>query len=50
MKTVATADDLVIMIKTESIAEAGYIANVELDKMSALANQNKIRFNKNYQK
>ena len=36
-KTVAFADDLVIMIKEDSITEAENIANVELSKISAWA-------------
>jgi len=44
-KAVAFADDLVIMIKAESIREAENIANVELSKISAWAVNNKIRFN-----
>jgi hypothetical protein len=45
MQTVAFADDLVIMIKAESIREAENIANVELSKISEWAKENKIRFN-----
>jgi hypothetical protein len=44
-KTVAFADDLVIMIKSDSIREAENIANVEMSKFSAWAKENKIRFN-----
>jgi hypothetical protein len=44
-KTVAFADDLVVMIKADSIREAENIANVELNKISAWAKENKIRFN-----
>jgi hypothetical protein len=44
-KTVAFADDLVIMIKSYSIREAENIANVEMSKFSAWAKENKIRFN-----
>ena len=44
-KTVAFTDDLVIMIKAESIREAENIANVEFSKISAWAKENKIRFN-----
>ena len=44
-KAVAFADDLVIMIKAESIREAENIANVELSKISAWAVNNKIRLN-----
>ena len=42
MKTVAFADNLVIMIKADSITEAENIANVELNKISAWAKDNKI--------
>jgi len=42
MKTVAFADNLVIMIKADSITEAENIANVELSKISAWAKDNKI--------
>ena len=45
MKTVTFADNLVIMIKADSIREAENIANVELSKISAWAKENKIRFN-----
>jgi hypothetical protein len=45
-KTLAFADDLVIMIKAESIREAENIVNVELSKITAWAKDNKIRFNK----
>jgi hypothetical protein len=45
MKTVAFAEDLVIMIKAESVRDAENIANVELSKISAWATENKIRFN-----
>jgi hypothetical protein len=38
-KTVAFADDLVIMIKAESIREAENIASVELSKISAWAKE-----------
>ena len=43
-KTVAFADDLVIMIKADQITEAENIANVELSKISAWAKDNKLRF------
>ena len=49
-KTVAFADDLVVMIKAESIREAENIANVELSKISAWAKENKIIFNEQKQK
>jgi hypothetical protein len=44
-KTVAFPDDLVIVIKAQSIREAENIANVELSKISAWAKENKIKFN-----
>ena len=44
MKVVVFADDL-IMIKAESIREAENIANVEMNKITAWAKENKIRFN-----
>jgi RNA binding protein fox-1 len=50
MKAVAFADDLVIMIKAESIREAENISNVELSKISAWAVNNKIRFNEHKSK
>jgi hypothetical protein len=43
-KAVAFADDLVIMIKAESIRETENITNVELSKISEWAVNNKIRF------
>jgi hypothetical protein len=44
-KAAAFGDDLVIMVKAESITEAENIANVELSNISAWAKENKIRFN-----
>jgi len=44
METVAFSDDLVIMIKADTIREAENIANVELSIISAWAKDNKIRF------
>jgi len=44
-KTVAFADDLVIIIKADSIRQAENISNVELSKISTWAKDNKIRFN-----
>jgi len=41
-KTVAFANDLVVMIKAESVRGAENIANVELSKVSAWAKENKI--------
>ena len=49
-KKLAFADDLVIVIKAESIREAENIANVELSKISAWAVNNKIRFNEHKSK
>ena len=49
-KAVAFADDLVIMTKAESTREAENIANVELSKISAWADNNKIRFNEHKSK
>jgi hypothetical protein len=45
MKTVAFAEDLVIITKAESIREAENIANVKLSKITTRAKENKIRFN-----
>jgi hypothetical protein len=44
-KTVAFADDLVVMIQADSIREAEDVANVELSKITAWAKENKITFN-----
>ena len=44
-KTIAFADDLILMIKAESIREAENIVNVEMSKISEWAKENKIRFN-----
>ena len=44
-KVVAFADDLMIIIKAESIGEAENIANFELNKITEWATDNKIRFN-----
>jgi hypothetical protein len=44
-KAVAFAENLVIMIKAESIQEAENTANVEMSNISAWAVNNKIRFN-----
>jgi ribonuclease HI len=44
-KTVAFADDLLVMIKADSIREAENIANVEMSKITAWAKENKISFN-----
>ena len=43
-KAVVFADDLVIMIKAESIREAENVANVEFNKISAWTKENKFRF------
>jgi len=45
-KTVAFADDLVVMLKAELIRESEKIASMELSKISAWAKENKSRFNK----
>jgi len=44
-KAAAFADDLVILIKAESIREAENIVNVELSEISGWTVNNKIRFN-----
>ena len=44
-KVVAFVDDLIIMIKAESIREAEIISNVEMNKITAWAKENSIRFN-----
>ena len=44
-KVVPFADDLIIMVNAESVGEAENIANVEMDKISTWAKDNKIRFN-----
>ena len=44
-KVVAFADDLVVMIKAESVGEAENIANVEISKIAQWARGNKLRFN-----
>jgi len=44
-KAVAFADDLLIMVRAESVREAENIANVELDKITKWANDNKLRYN-----
>ena len=49
-KVIAFADDVVIMIKADSIREAENITNVELSKISKWAVNNKIRFNKHKSK
>jgi hypothetical protein len=46
----AFADDVVIMIKADSIREAENITNVELSKISKWAVNNKIRFNEHKSK
>ena len=45
LKSSCFSNDLIMMIKAESIVEAVNIANVELNKMTAWAIDNKIRFN-----
>jgi hypothetical protein len=44
-KAKAFADDVIIIIKADSIREAENITNVELSKISKLADDNKIKFN-----
>jgi hypothetical protein len=44
-KAIASADDLVIMTKAESIPEAENIMNAELSKISAWERANKLQFN-----
>ena len=44
-KAMVIADDLLIMIRADSIREAESIANVEIDKIAALAQNNKIKCN-----
>ena len=43
-KTIAFADDLIIATRGKTVIEAENIANIELRKMSAWANANKIHF------
>jgi len=42
---VAFADDLLIMVRAESVAEAENVTNVELNKISEWARDNYLRFN-----
>jgi len=42
---VAFADDLILIIRADSIREAGNIAKVEMDKIATWAENNKTRFN-----
>jgi len=49
-KAVAFADNLVIMIKADSVREGENIAKVELSKISAWAVNNKIKFNEHKSK
>jgi hypothetical protein len=42
---VAFADDLLIMVRADSVGEAENIANVELKKINSWAKENKLRFN-----
>jgi hypothetical protein len=48
--TIAFADDLLILTKGESIAEAENYMNLELNKISDWARSNKIRFNEDKSK
>ena len=41
----AFADDLLIMVRAESVAEAENVTNVELNKISEWARDNYLRFN-----
>ena len=41
----AFADDLILMIRADSIREAENIANVEMDKIATWAENSKTRFN-----
>jgi len=49
-KTIAFADDLLILTKGDSIVEAENFMNLELSKISDWAQSNKIRFNENKSK
>jgi hypothetical protein len=44
-RAIAFADDLLIMIRAESIGEAENNANIEMDKIAKWARDNKINFN-----
>ena len=44
-RAVAFADDLLLMIRADSIREAENIANVEMDKIATCAENNKTKFN-----
>ena len=44
-KEVAFADDLLIFVRADSVGEAENIANVELNKITKWARDNKLRFN-----
>jgi hypothetical protein len=44
-KTIAFADDLLILTKGDSLVEAENLMNLELSKISDWARSNKIRFN-----
>jgi len=41
---VAFADDLILMVRAESISEAENIANVEMGKITMWAENNKTKF------
>ena len=45
MRVIAFADDLMIMIRAESIGEAENNANIVMDKIAKWAGDNKIKFN-----
>jgi hypothetical protein len=49
-RTIAFADDLLILTKGDSIAEAENFMNLELSKITDWARSNKIRFNENKSK
>lgn len=49
-RAVAFADDLIIMTKAKNIREAENIVNIELQKISTWATNNKIRFNEHKSK
>jgi hypothetical protein len=44
-RVIAFADDLLVMIRAESIGEVENNANIELDKIANWARDNKIKFN-----
>jgi hypothetical protein len=44
-KVIAFADDLLIVLKAESIREAENITNIEMNKVLTWAKNNKLKFN-----